>query len=65
MTKFQFTCTDAIGYAFECKIEVFGEQRNEPYKRYGEVSSGTKTIDLAPKALSGKRLGRLAGKGGA
>lgn len=52
-------------FAFECWAVFFGEQRNEPYEWYGEVSSAAKKTDPASKTLSGKWLGHLAGKGGA
>jgi len=54
-----------MAFAFEYRASFLGEQRNEPYERYGKVSSATKNVDPMPKALSGKRLCRLAGKGGA
>ncbi len=52
-------------FAFECWAVFLGEQRSEPYKKYGEASSAGKKTDPASKALSGKWLRRLAGKGGA
>lgn len=52
------TCT------FGCQTAFISEQRNEPYKWYGEVSSAVKKVGLAPKALSGKWLCQLTGKGG-
>jgi hypothetical protein len=54
-----------MAFAFGCRLAIIGEQRSEPYKWYGEVSSADKIASPAPKALSGKRLCRLAGKGGA
>lgn len=49
----------SMAFAFECWADFFGEQQSEPYIRYGKVSSA------ASKALSGKRLCRLARKGDA
>lgn len=55
----------SMTFAFGCQAAIFGEQRNEPYIWYGEVSSTNKKGDLTPKALSGKWLCQMAGKGGA
>jgi len=51
--------------AFGCWTVFLIEQRNEPYKWYGEMSSADKNTGPASKALLGNWLCRLAGKGGA
>jgi hypothetical protein len=55
----------AMVLEFGCRSVFAGEQRSEPYVWYGEMSSTDKNAESTPKAISGKRLCRLAGKGGA
>lgn len=53
-----------MSYTFACWTGFVAEQRNEPYERYGEVSSAVEKLDPTAKTLLGNWLCQLARKGG-